>query len=391
MDVEKLSSLDLSFLDLEDAGTPMHVGAVLLFRAATDVPDGSGAQRLAAVLRARVATVPRLRRRLARPVLGPAAWVEDTDFDPERHVLCAALPAIGSREELASRAAELLAAPLDRGHPLWELHVIAGSVDDSVVVLAKIHHALADGLRAVVLGLALFDDLGNCARHDQPLQVDAPAPDVPFTGPAGWLTRTIGDLLAPARLLLDPRTAPGKLARQAGQVRDATRISASVAQSLMRPAPASPLNISPRAVRRFTTLNGDPAGPSRQVAMLRLDLDDVHRVSKTHGGTVNDVLLTVVAGGLRCWMDGRGQPPHRPLRALVPVSRRHPDPGDTAGNRLSGYLVELPVHEPDPLRRLHTIRAAMTANKANGQTRGPGAFPLLANLLPPPLHRLAAP
>jgi diacylglycerol O-acyltransferase len=124
--------------------------------------------------------------------------------------------------------------------------------------------------------------------------------------------------------------------------------------------------------------------------MLRIDPDDIHKVRKTNGGTVNDVLLAVVASGLRRWLTDRGDLVRRPLRALVPVRRPHPDPQDTAGNRLSGYLVDL-VDEPDPLTRLAAVRAAIAANKAAGPTRGPGAFPALANLLPPLLHRLAGP
>jgi diacylglycerol O-acyltransferase len=384
--VERLSSLDLSFLGLERRDAPMHLGAVLLFR--PDAYDPDLAQRLAAVLQARAATVPRLRRRLARPRFGTgAAWVDDPDFDPEQHVRCTALPGPGGRDELATRTVELLAAPLDRDRPLWELHVLAGSTDGSVAVLAKIHYALVDGL----LGLALFDDPWNPARHEQPLPGEPPTREVPHAGLGGRLSRTFGGLLAPARPLLDPRTGPRALVRRAGQAHDAARITASIGHSLLRPAPASPLNISLGAARRFATLNAGPAGPARRFAMLRLDLDDVQQVRKAHGGTVNDVLLTVVAGGLRSWLAQRGQPLHRPLRALIPVSRPHPDPADTTGNRLSGYLVELPIDEPNPLQRLHTIRAAMTANKTSGPARGSGAFPMLADLMPSLLHRLAAP
>jgi WS/DGAT/MGAT family acyltransferase len=125
--------------------------------------------------------------------------------------------------------------------------------------------------------------------------------------------------------------------------------------------------------------------------MVRLDLDGIHVVRKTHGGTVNDVLLAIVAGGLRSWLATRGDAGRGPLRALVPVSRPHPDPGDTCGNRLSGYLVDLPIEEPDPLARLTAVRDAMRANKAAGPNRGAGAFPTLVDYLPPIVPRLAGP
>jgi diacylglycerol O-acyltransferase len=379
MAAERLSSLDLSFLYLEGTDTPLHLGAVMLFRQAAGVEDGNGADRLTATLRTRVAALPRLRRRLAsvRLPLGAAAWVDDPGFDPAAHVHQWSLPAPGGREELAARSAELLEVPLDRARPLWELHVLGGLADGSVAVLAKIHRALADGLRAVGLGLALFDDPSDPARHGQPVPAVVSAATAPAGRFAGRLAGAVSDLLAPARAWLDPRTAPGELARHAGQAWDAAGIGVSVAQALRHPAPASPLN--------FTL------GPARRFTMLRADLDDVHLVRQAHGGTVNEVLLTVVTGGLRSWLADRRNPLTAPLRVLVPVSRPPRDPRDPAGNRLSGYLLDLPIDEPDPLARLRAVRHAMTANKAAGPTRGAGAFPLLTDRLPPLLQRLAAP
>jgi WS/DGAT/MGAT family acyltransferase len=354
----------------------MHLGALLVFGAAAGGGAAPRAAVLAAALRNRVAAVPKMRRRLTplRFPPGAAAWVDDPDFDPAAHVHEWVLDAPGQREELAARTAELLATPLDRSRPLWELHVFDGLADSGVVVLAKIHHALADGLRAVVMGLSLFDDPDG--RHDrQPVVV--PTSPGPPTNAAKMLMPALNDLLSSARPLLDPRTSVGEVVKRAGQVRESLGISASVLQRLGRPAPASPLNAT--------------LGPDRRFAMLRADLDDVHRVRKTHGGTVNDVLLAVISGGLRHWLTERAYPVQVPLRALVPVSRPHPNANDPAGNRLSGYLVELPVNEQQPLARLQAIRNAMRLNKTAGPTRGPGAFPLLANRLPSLVHRLATP
>jgi diacylglycerol O-acyltransferase len=383
MTATRLSSLDLSLLGLEGPDTPMHLGAVLIFRPGT---HADGAQRLTTALRTRVATVPRLRRRLA-PVTfppGAAAWVEDADFDPAAHVQHGSLLAPGGRDELAARAAELLAVPLQRSRPLWELHVLDGLGDGSIAVLAKIHHALADGLRAVGLGFALFDDPGDPDRRDQPVRDRAPRAAAAVDGAGQGFARAgqglagaVGGLIASTSLLLDPRTAPGELARHAGQAWAATGIAASLLHTLRQPAPVSPLNVTAGAARRF--------------AMLRADLDDVHLVRKTHGGTVNDVMLAVVAGGLRTWLARRKHPLSSPVRVLIPVSRPPRNVGDSAGNLLSGYLLDLPVNEPDPLERLRAVRHSMAMNKTAGPTRGPGAFPLLADLLPSLVHRLAGP
>jgi diacylglycerol O-acyltransferase len=374
---ERLSSLDLSFLCLEGTNTPMHLGAVLVFGKPEELADVDVdvAERLAAVLRHRAAAVPRLRRKLALVAFPPgaAAWVDDPTFDPAEHVHTSALPAPRGPVELATRTAELLASPLDRSRPLWEMHVIGALADGGFALLVKIHHALADGLRAVMLGMSLFDNPWQRTHDDEP----EAAGSRPSVGVLQGLLGASNDALAKATRLLDPRTARSEVTRRAGHAWDATAIGASVTRHLLWSAPPSPINV--------------PVGPDRRFAMLRIDLDDIHRVRKTHGGTVNDVLLAVVAGGLRRWLTDRGDLVRGPLRALVPVSRPHPDPQDTAGNLLSGYLVDLPIDEADPLTRLAAVRAAMAANKAAGPARGPGAFPALANLLPPLLHRLAGP
>jgi diacylglycerol O-acyltransferase len=375
MTAERLSSLDLSFLCLEGPDTPMHLGAVLILR-----PTGAdGAHRLTVALRTRVSAVPRLCRRLA-PVAfqpGAAAWVEDPDFDPAGHVQHGSLPAPGGRGELADRVAELLAVPLQRSRPLWELHVLDGLADGSVAVLAKIHHALADGLRAVGLGFALFDDPRDPDCRDRPVPDRAARTATTAAGAGLGIAGAVGGLIASTSLLLDPRTAPGVLARHAGQAWAATGIAASLLHTLRHPAPVSPLNVT--------------MGPARRFAMLRADLDDVQLVRKAHGGTVNDVLLAVVAGGLRSWLARRKHPLNSPARVLIPVSRPPGNPGDTSGNLLSGYLLDLPVNEPDPLERLRAVRHSMAMNKAAGPAHGPGAFPLLADLLPSLVHRLAGP
>jgi diacylglycerol O-acyltransferase len=359
-------------LCLEGTNTPMHLGAVLVFGRPDEPAEVDVAERLAAVLRQRAAAVPRLRRRLA-PVAfppGAAGWVDDPAFDPSDHVHTSTLPAPHGPVELAARTAELLASPLDRRRPLWEMHVIGALADGGVALLVKIDHALADGLRAVMLGMSLFDNPWQPTPDREP----EAAGSLPSAGMLHDLIGASNDALTLAGRLLDPRTTRSEVSKRARQVRDATAIGTSVTRHLLwSAAPRSPINV--------------PVGPERRFVMLRLGLDDIHTVRKTHGGTVNEVLLAVVAGGLRRWLSDRGDLVRGPLRALVPVSRPHPDPHDTAGNLLSGYLVDLPTEEADPLTRLAAVRTAMAANKAAGPARGPGAFPALANLL----HRLAGP
>jgi WS/DGAT/MGAT family acyltransferase len=144
-------------------------------------------------------------------------------------------------------------------------------------------------------------------------------------------------------------------------------------------------------VRSSPALTSEPSG-TRRTAGAVLDLDDVHRVRKAVGGTVNDVLIALVAGALRRWLDERGDGSEGVApRALIPVSTRRPRTAHPQGNRLSGYLIRLPVGEHDPLRRLGAVRTAMDRNKDAGPHRGAGAVALLADHVPALGHRLGGP
>lgn len=373
---QPLSSLELSFLALEHPNMPMHLGAVLVFGPRDD--PGQDSMALAVTLRERAAAVPGLRMRLAARGfgIGGPVWVEDERFDAVRHVEHGVLACPIGGEDLADQVADFMGSALDRDRPLWRFRVLGGVAEGRTAVLVKIHQALADGLRAVELGLHLFDDRRDSAEA-QAGQVLSILPRLHQSDPrrvGGLVSGPSGGLEALVKVL-DPRTTRADLTRQAARAGETLRIGTAVARQLASPAPSSPLNAA--------------VGPTRRFLRLSVDLDDVHRVRKEHGGTVNDVVLAVVAGALQSWMISRGDLPDRDVRVLVPVSRSHPD--RLAGNRLSGYLLDLPTREPDALARLHAVREAMSQNKFAGPCRGPGAFPVLAELVPPRLHRLTAP
>ncbi|MFE5860412.1 wax ester/triacylglycerol synthase family O-acyltransferase [Streptomyces virginiae] len=350
MVTEHLSPLDLAFWRIESADHPMHLGALAVFRAAG--PDA--AERAAGLLTARCVAVPRLRRRIRDVLLpvGAAAWSPDPGFDPARHVFL-----VRTDESVPhTPAGPLMARPLDRTLPPWEAHVLAGPDPDSFAVLFKFHHALADGLGALALAATLFDE----ATVPRP-----PARPVP--------EQRGGSVL---------RRLPGVLAARVQDVGQALEIGAAVARAGL------PLGV-PAALTADSTGSG-----ARAVAGLALDLDEVNLVRKGAGGTVNDVLIALVAGALRRWLAGRGDPEPWGAgpRALIPVSRRRGPAGSGgAGNRLSGYLLRLPLAEADPLRRLDSVRAAMDRNKDAGPARGAGAVALLADHVHPLGHRLGGP
>ncbi|WP_455353977.1 wax ester/triacylglycerol synthase family O-acyltransferase [Streptomyces sp. SYSU K217416] len=358
-----LSPLDLAFWHIESDGHPMHLGALGVFTAHSP----AAADLAADLLAARSAGVPQLRRRIRDVLLpvGGAAWKPDPGFSPQHHVHL--VQAAGADPHTV--AGRLMQRPLDRARPPWEAHVIAGPDATSFAVLFKFHHALADGLRALALAAALFDGAPPAERPR------APRPPQPQPRPA---------VAAPAFALplLDPRRLPGMIRdRMGGVVGD-------VGQALDIGAAVARANWPVRGTGALTA----PAGGTRRMAAVAFDLDDVHRVRKVCGGTVNDVLIAVVAGALRRWLEGRGES-SRALapRALIPVSRRRPGGAPGAGNRLSGYLVRLPVGDPEPLSRLATVRAAMDRNKDAGPSRGAGAVALLADHVPSLGHRLGGP
>ncbi|MFJ8666322.1 wax ester/triacylglycerol synthase family O-acyltransferase [Streptomyces sp. NPDC093600] len=353
MSSELLAPLDLAFWHLESAHHPMHLGALAHFGPAPAEPDVLG------LLACRAAAIPRLRMRVRDVWLpvGGAAWAADKEFDVRRHVREIALPGADFGAETARLAGELMERPLERGRPPWEMYLLTGAPDGSFAVLVKLHHALADGMRAVAIGAGIFDEIA--AGQGAGVRRARPVP------PRSWLP-------GPGRLVGAARDRIEDLGR-------AVEVGASV------------LRASRLDVRDTDALAAHSSG-TRRVATATLDMDRIHRVRRTAGGTANDVLLTVVAGALRRWLDGRGDPlPGTDPRALVPVSRRRPGTPAAAGNSFSAYLLTLPVTEPEPAARLAAVRRAMDRNKAEGPLRGAGALAVLADQLPPLAHRFGAP
>nr|BFD81375.1 wax ester/triacylglycerol synthase family O-acyltransferase [Streptomyces sp. Xyl84] len=370
MTPDLLAPLDLAFWNIESADHPMHLGALGIFSATSSTAGAHAADLLAA----RAAGVPGLRLRirdvwrplgprqpsadgrrhsladgLRRPLgFGGAAREPDPCFDPLHHVRLHT-PAT----DFHAAAGRLMQRPLERNRPPWEAHVLPGEDGTCFAVLFKFHHALADGLRALTLAAAVLDPVDLPARRPRPAQ--------PPRGP-----------------LPDVRSLPGLLRGAFFDVGRALDIGARVARSTL-------------VARTTPALTAEPTG-TRRTAGVVVDIDDVHLVRKAVGGTVNDVLIAVVAGALRRWLEERGEACDGIApRALIPVSRRRPRTAQPPGNRLSGYLMELPVGVPDPLRRLAAVRTAMDRNKDAGPDRGAGAVALLADHVPALGHRLGGP
>ena len=368
--VERLTPLDASFLSLEEPATPMHVGGVLVLEAPRE-----GLESLARHVAGRLALVPRYRQRvLTVPghLAGPV-WADDPDFDVDYHVRRSALPRPGTERQLLDLVSRVMSRPLDRRRPLWELYLVEGLSDNRIAVVTKTHPALVDGLTAVDIGQALLDVEPSTAT---------PHPDDwrprRLPGPAQLVGQALGSyLLDPAAAV---HTALGSVTdvRVAGQrLAGAVSGMAATLRTAVFPAPASPLNAT--------------TGRQRRVAVARADLDGLKAVRKAHGVTLNDVLLTVVAGALREWLLSRGEPVvgSTTIRTLVPVSVQGEE--DAApGSRVASHLVDLPVGEPNPRVRLTRISFAMRGVAQHGRSVGAGTLVALTGFASPTLQALGA-
>ena len=368
---DRLSPLDVSFLYLEEPTTPMHVGGVVLFQQ----PEGGfDYDRLRHLIEARIALVPRYRQkvrtvpgRLANPV-----WIDDEEFDVGYHVRRSALPRPGTDAQLRDLVGRLMSRPLDRNRPLWEMYLVEGLQGGRFALLTKTHHAKVDGAGALDIGQVILDT--------------SPIPEPTET--VHWEPRrppSDVELVSEAvsEVLRSPAAAIDSLRSGAIDVRETTERFARRAEGLAaalitvaRPPSANPLNASIGEARRF--------------GMVPMRLDDFKAVRRQHGGTINDVVLAVVAGALREWMMMRGESvsSRTAVRALVPVGVR-PE-GPTSGNHIAAFLVDLPVGEPQPIVRLHRVSYEMEQLKATGQMVGAQALVGIAGFTPPSLHAAAA-
>jgi WS/DGAT/MGAT family acyltransferase len=364
---DRLSGLDSSFLHMERAGAHMHVASVILFEGAPPSHE-----EFRDHIEARLHLVPRFRQKLrfipfhqGRPV-----WVDDPHLNLDYHVRQTALPAPGSEEQLRNLAARIFSQQLDRTKPLWELWLVEGLEGDRFAIVGKSHHALVDGISGVDITTVLFDA--------------EPEPAAPPVRPPKWAPRpepTDFKLLTEA--LQERLTSPREMVRG---VRAALRGPRQVLEGISAAgkvlevgmaAPSTPFNVE--------------IGPHRRIAFVRADLDDLKRVKNEHGGTVNDVVLSVVAGALGGYLRARGYDTDGlEVRAMVPVSVRAEEERGALGNRISAMMAPLPVWCEDPVERLRIVTETMGDLKGSGQAVGAEILTRMTDFAPPTIASQAA-
>ena len=370
---ERLTGLDTSFLHLESRSAHMHVAGVILFDGAP--PEH---EELVKMIEGRLHLVPRYRQRLAFVPFnqGRPRWVDDPHLNLDYHVRKTALPPPGTEDQLKALAGRVFSQALDRDKPLWELWVVEGlDGGDRFAVLSKTHHALVDGISGVDIMSVLFDS--------------SPEPQAPPDPGKRWLPRPLPSrtqLLAEA--IVERATVPAEIARGVrAAFRAPRRIASAAAGALagvgamawtgMNPAPPSPYNI--------------PIGPHRRFTWVRVTLADVKAIKNALGGTVNDVMLAIVAGAVgrdlrRRGVDVRGLE----LKAMVPVSVRSDEARGALGNQVAAMMAPLPVGCDDPVVRFETISAAMSRLKEGGQAVGAQVLTELTGFAPTTIMSQAA-
>jgi diacylglycerol O-acyltransferase / wax synthase len=364
---DRLTGLDSSFLHLERAGAHMHVASTSIFEG-----PPPGIQEFRDHIASRLHLVPRFRQKLRLVPFGQGrpVWVDDPHLNLEYHVRQTALPAPGSEEQLRNLAARIFSQQLDRSKPLWELWLVEGLHDGRFAIVGKSHHALVDGVSGVDITTVLFDVEKEPAN--------------PPAMPPKWAPRPEPtDLKLLSDALRERATSPSEIVRG---VRAAFRGPRQIVRGFSdtgkmigagMSAPSTPFNVE--------------IGPHRRVAFARSDLGALKAIKDEHGGTVNDVILSVVTGAIGNYLRARGHDTESlEMRAMVPVSVRAEEERGALGNRISAMMAPLPIWCEEPVRRLHLISEIMGDLKGSGQAVGAEILTRIVDFAPTTIASQAA-
>lgn len=367
MAADRLTGLDASFLHMERAGAHMHVASTIIFEG-----PAPSHEEFREHIASRLHLVPRFRQKLRSVPLGQGrpVWVDDPHLNLDYHVRQTALPAPGSDEQLRNLAARIFSQQLDRSKPLWELWLVEGLAGDRFAIIGKSHHALVDGVSGMDITTVLFD-------------LDREPKGPPASRPR-WFARpepTDVQLLTDA--MRERLTSPGEIVRGMrralrGPRKVLTGIGATskmLGQGIS--APSTPFNVE--------------IGPHRRFAMTQADLAELKRAKDAHGGTVNDVILSIVTGAIGNYMRARGHDTEDlEMKAMVPVSIRAEREHGALGNRISAMMAPLPVWCEDPVERLRIVTGRMGDLKGSGQAVGAEILTRITDFAPTTIASQAA-
>ncbi len=372
MSGDRLTALDESFLYLEDDSSHMHVAAVMLF-------EGSPPpyEEFLEGIEARLHLVPRYRQKLAWVPYrqGRPRWVDDPRLNLAYHVRATALPEPGSEQQLRVLAGRVFSQQLDRDKPLWEMWLVEGVEGGRFAVLSKTHHALVDGVSGIDIVSVMFDSAREPVAPPDPGRRWLPRP---LPSRSQLLTEALVErLTVPAEAVAAATSLIRRPLAMAASARDALVGVGAMAWAGANPAPPTPYN--------------QPIGPHRRFSWVRASLADVKGIKNELGGTVNDVLLSVVAGALGRHLRRRGvDTDGLELKAMIPVSVRSDEARGALGNQVAAMMATLPVRCEDPVTRLDVIREEMRHLKEGGQAVGAQMLTELSGFAPTTIMSQAA-
>ncbi|HET6616036.1 MAG TPA: wax ester/triacylglycerol synthase family O-acyltransferase, partial [Dehalococcoidia bacterium] len=333
-------------------------------------------EQMYASLDARMHTIPRYRQRAVTPPFyaGHPTWEDDPRFSLDRHLKLVTLDAPGTEQQLRELASDLFAKMLPRDRPLWDIVMIQGLEGDRTAMLSRVHHCLVDGVSGIELLLAVLDLVPDPEPTPPPAEPWHPKAT---PGPVESLTEAMFDQMdANMRALaewqanlLDPRA-------QFRMMTDFQRAVEIAVPSMMRRAPQTPWN--------------KPVSGTRRVAWTSMQFQEVRGIRSALGGTVNDVMLTILGGALGRYLRDQGvQTEGTSLRLMIPVNVRSESEQGALGNRVSMMLPEIPVGIANPAERLLAVREQMENLKSDKQADAFEQFARISQNLPAAFHALA--
>ncbi len=344
--MDHMSTLDAEFLYLEDGVVQMHIGSCAVFEG-----PAPPFEEFVALTESKLPLVPRYRQKVREVPLGfgRPVWVDDPHFTMDYHVRHTALPEPGGAEQLRRLMGRIMSQPLDRSRPLWETWIVEGLEDGRWAAISKVHHSIVDGVSGVEMINALLD-----------LEPDAPVAEI-----EPWEPEHQPEAVS---LVADSISGfVGAMARRTG----------SIAISMTRPEWwRSGLRGTGKALSTVTgTMQSEaptgmdgPIGPHRRWDWTVVSLDDIKKIKTELGGTVNDVMLSAIAGGFRTLVEARGEDPDDfGVRTLVPVSVRAEDHHGEFNNQVSAMIGELPVGIADPRERFAAVHEQMAELKTSNE------------------------
>jgi diacylglycerol O-acyltransferase / wax synthase len=374
---ERLTFLDRSFLIAESPTNHMHVAGTATYEVGPLRKDDGGVDidRIRAYVESRLHLIPRYRQVLSEtPIEQYPVWVDDPHFNIDYHVRHTSLPRPGDARQLKRLAGRIMSQQLDRSKPLWEMWIVEGIAGgEHFAVISKIHHCMVDGMSSVDLLAVLLTPFPTEAIEPGPRWLPRPAPT--------WMqlidAETRRRIRAPFETLASLRGSLATISDPRSDIRTMIRSARGMLSSSLRSVSDTPLN--------------KPIGPHRRFDWLEMDLDDVKHVKNRLGGSLNDVVLTTVAGAVRRFLEARRiNCEMLDFRVMAPVSVRSESERGTLGNRVSAWLIDLPIAERDPHVRLQRISASTARLKETKQALGAEVLSRVAEWTPSTLLSLGA-